>query len=121
MLNDISDQWNRFLELEYANEILMGVGAIILIIAVLKIIRSSLKMLFWVVLGSIGFFSLSYGFNSSGGSLPGGFGSDRPVDLAEIVRDGREDVLRVLCERMPALEKGLQLKESAEDLLIIDQ
>ena len=127
MLNDISDQWNRFLEFEYAYEILMGVGAIILIIAVLKIIRSSLKMLFWVVLGSIGFLSLSYGFNNGSGTLPGGFGSDRTIDLADIVRDGKEDVLRVLCERMPGLQKGLQQDLQGlqpidtQDLLIIEQ
>lgn len=127
MLNDISDQWNRFLEFEYAYEILMGVGAIILIIAVLKIIRSSLKMLFWVVLGSIGFLSFSYGFNNGDGTLPGGFGSDRPIDLADIVRDGKEDVLRVLCERMPDLQKGLQQDLQGlqpidtQDLLIIEQ
>lgn len=124
MLNDISNYWNRFLEYEYAYEVLMGVGAIILIVAVLKIIRSSLKMLFWVVLGSIGFLSFSYGFNNGDGTLPGGFGSDRPIDLADIVRDGKEDVLRVLCERMPGLQQnlpqGLQPIDT-EDLLIIEQ
>jgi len=124
MLNDISEYWNRFLAYEYAYEILMGVGAIILIIAILKIIRSSLKMLFWVVLGSIGFLSFSYGFNNGDGTLPGGFGSDRPIDLADIVRDGKQDVLRVLCERLPGLQQGLQNGVNSigsEDLLIIDK
>jgi len=80
-----------------------------------------------VVLGSIGFLSFSYGFNNGDGTLPGGFGSDRPIDLADIVRDGKEDVLRVLCERMPDLQNGLRqdLQElkpiDTQDLLIIEQ
>ena len=105
MLTDIQDYWSGFLNYEYSNEILMGIGVFLFIIAALKIIRSSLKLLFWVVLGTLGAFSFSYGYNDGNSGLPQ-IAAERAasIDLADIVRDGKEDVLRVLCERLPGLE-----------------
>ena len=104
MLTDIQDFCLRFLDYEYSNEILMGIGVFLFIIAALKIIRSSLKLLFWVILGTLGAFSFSYGYNDGNAGLPQ-IAAERAdsIDLADIVRDGKEDVLRVLCERMPGL------------------
>jgi len=104
MLTDIQNYWLRFLNYEYSNEILMGIGVFLFIVAALKIIRSSLKLLFWVLLGTLGAFSFSFGYNDGNSGLPQ-IAAERAasIDLADIVRDGKEDVLRVLCERLPGL------------------
>lgn len=99
MLEDVLNLWARFESIEYSYEILMGIGGLLIIIAALKIIRSSLKVLFWVVLGAIGFASFSYGMNRGDSQLTREL--DGRIDIADIIRDGKEDVLRVLCEKLP--------------------
>ena len=99
MLQDIQNYWARFEAFEYSYEILMGVGGLLVIIAALKIIRSSLKVLFWVVLGAIGVVSFSYGMNRGDSDLANEL--DGKLDIPSLIADGKEDVLRVLCERLP--------------------
>ena len=99
MLEDVLNLWARFESIEYSYEILMGIGGLLIIIAALKIIRSSLKVLFWVVLGAIGFASFSYGMNRGDSQMTREL--DGRIDIADIIRDGKEDVLRVLCEKLP--------------------
>ena len=99
MLQDAQNLWARFEAFEFSYEILMGVGGLLVIIAALKIIRSSLKVLFWVVLGAIGVVSFSYGMNRGDSSITREF--DDKIDIGELIRDGREDVLRVMCEKLP--------------------
>lgn len=104
MIEDIQQYWQRFLEYEYANELMMGIGVLLFIIAALKIIRSSLKLLFWVFLGTLGATAFSYGYNSGDIFLPGDVGSASRFDLSALIRDGKEDALRLLCERLPGYQ-----------------
>ena len=99
MLQDAQVLWARFEAFEYSYAILMGVGGLLVIIAALKIIRSSLKVLFWVVLGAVGVVSFSYGMNRGDSDITREL--EQKVDIADVFREGKEDVLRVLCEKLP--------------------
>lgn len=92
----------EFLSFEYASEILLLAGALLLIVGVLKILSSSLKMLIWVVLASLGALSVAYGMKGSGLDLPYPAAG---LELDAWLEPGREissDVLRVMCERLEA-------------------
>ncbi len=104
MIEDLQRYWQEFLGFEYANELMMGIGVLLFIIAALKIIRSSLKLLFWVLLGTLGAASFSYGYNIHKGILPGDLGVIERFDLSALIRDGKEDALRLLCEKLPGFE-----------------
>jgi len=98
MQNQIMDYWHQFLQLEFANEILMIFGAMLVLIGVMRIIKSSLRLVFWVLLSGIGVASVSYGMNGSSINLPGTGGS-----LTELVHQRKEipaDALRVLCLKL---------------------
>lgn len=99
MLNEIQAMWHRFEAFEFSYEVLMGVGALLLIVAILKIIRSSLTVFFWVVLGGIGAASFSYGMSGGDSNIANELGEK--ADLSDIMREGKEDVLRILCEKLP--------------------
>ncbi len=104
MIEDFQRYWQQFLDFEYANEFMMGVGVLLFIIAALKIIRSSLKLLFWVVLGTLGAATFSYGYNSDKGILPINGSAIERFDLSALIRDGKEDALRLLCEKLPGIQ-----------------
>jgi len=93
------EYWQAFQHFEYANEVMMVFGALLVFIAVLKIVRSSLKLAFWVLLAGVGAASVSYGMNGSPINLPG----TGNINLEDIVGPGKNmsvDVLRVLCVKL---------------------
>ncbi len=92
------EQFQSFLQLDYADEILIGVGVLLVIFSVIKIISSSLKMLFWVFLAAIGAVSLSYGFEQSPFDLPGINAVSFP-SLADIAANADSDVLKFVCDK----------------------
>jgi len=99
MQNQLMDYWERFLQFEFANEVLMIGGAILVLIGVMRIIKSSLRLVFWVLLSGIGIASVSYGMTGSGIDLPGTEGRS----LTDIVDQGKDipiDALRVLCLKL---------------------
>ena len=92
------DYWHQFLQFEFANEVLMIGGAMLVLIGVMRIIKSSLRLVFWVLLSGIGVASVSYGMTGSTINLPGTNGS-----VTDIVDQGKEiplDALRVLCLKL---------------------
>ena len=99
------EYWQAFQNFEYANEVMIICGALLVFIAALKIVRSSLKMIFWVILAGVGAASVSYGMNGSPINLPG----TGNINLEDIVGPGKNmsrDVLQVLCEKLSASEGG---------------
>ena len=48
------EYWEEFQKFEFANETLMVVGGLLVLFAVFQIIKSSVKLVFWVILGSLG-------------------------------------------------------------------
>lgn len=90
----------EFLKFEFASEILLLAGVLLLLVAVLKILSSGIRMLIWVVVASLGAMSVAYGMKGSGIDLPYPAAA---VDLDALLEPGREistDVLRVMCERL---------------------
>lgn len=95
--------WDNFRQLEFSNEILIIVGALVLIIGVMRIISSGLKMLFWVILCALGMGSIAYGTNQRELSLP----FNESNEIAEYVGTGKElssDALRLLCDKLDTAE-----------------
>ena len=95
------DYLEAFLSAEHAGEILIALGALLLFVGVLRIVRHGLTLAFWVLLCGVGAASLSYGMKRSSIDLPALPGAS--PTLAERVALGRDisaDVLRVLCRRL---------------------
>lgn len=70
------EYWEAFQEFEFSNETLMVVGGLLVFIAAMQIIKSSMKLLFWVVLAGVGAFGALYGHDRSAVRLPEGLIDD---------------------------------------------
>lgn len=64
------EYWEAFQEFEFSNETLMVVGALLVLIAVMQIIKSSVKLIFWVLLAGVGALGALYGHDRSAVRLP---------------------------------------------------
>ncbi|NND89724.1 MAG: hypothetical protein HKN42_02585 [Granulosicoccus sp.] len=95
------DNWQAFLRLDFADELMLVVGALLIIIGIVQIVRSSLKMLFWVVLACIGVISTSYGMQHSPYDLPA-LHSMQLSDIRELTPQLNSDVLEFLCQKLEA-------------------
>jgi len=93
------EYWQEFIRYEHANSIMMAVGALLIFISVLKIVKSSLVMLFWVSLAGIGAASLAYGFEHSPYELPA-LDSLKVTDIKKFAPELDTDVLNLLCEKI---------------------
>lgn len=93
------EYWQQFIRYDHANEIMIAVGLFLVGFSILRIINSSLKLLFWVVLALLGSASLSYGFQHSPYDLPA-LDKLRASDLQDIALGSNNDVLRFLCEKL---------------------
>ncbi len=96
------EQWQSFINSEYADEIMIGVGVVLVLFSVMKIVSSSLKMLFWVVLAGLGSASLSYGFQHSPLDLPA-LNAGRLSDLTDLAAGADSEVLKFLCQKLNAV------------------
>lgn len=97
--------WHQFQQFEYANEVMLVVGAVLVFIGALQIVRSSLKMLFWVLIAGLGAASLTYGMQQSPYDLPS-FNTpslDR-AHLSNMVDGKDQEVLEYLCQRLETSE-----------------
>jgi len=64
------EYWEEFQKFEFSNETLMVLGGLLLVFALFQILKSSMKLVFWVILGSCGAFSALYGYDQSAVRLP---------------------------------------------------
>jgi hypothetical protein len=93
----------QFLSFDYADEVMIALGAFLVFTGVTRIIKSSMTMIIWVALSGFGVASVSYGMNRSAIDLP--FLSDPQAGLSELsdlASPGKSlsaDALAVLCDR----------------------
>ena len=99
------EYWRAFLAFEYANEVMMILGTFLVVVGVMKIVRSSIKLVFWVLLSGLGVASVSYGMSNSPLDLPGinNFGMS---DLERLRSGLSTDVLKLLCIKLDELGGG---------------
>ncbi len=93
------EYWQEFIRYEHANSVMMSVGALLVFISIMQIIKSSFKMLFWVTLAGLGAASLSYGFEHSPFDLPA-LDKLSVTDIKNMAPDMDGDVLDFLCQRI---------------------
>ena len=106
----ILDYWHQFRNMAYSDELLIALGALLLIIGVIKIVKSSLTMLFWVILSGLGLTAISQGLDRS----PFEVANANQEKLEEVVGAGKEmtaDVLAVLCRKLDENEL-MQLQQN---------
>lgn len=107
---EIFEFWNQFRALSYSDELLIGIGALLLIFGIIKIVKSSLTMLFWVLLSGLGLAAISQGLDKS----PFQIAAANKDQLSDYVGAGKEmsaDVLNVLCKKLDENEL-LQLQQN---------
>ena len=95
---DFQRHWEAFQQQPYSDLIMIAFGGLLLLIGVLKIIRSSLKMLFWVVLSAVGIASIAHGMDES----PFEFATEKTDDLSGYVVAGKElssEVMQLMCSK----------------------
>ena len=93
--------WQQFQQFEFANEVMLVVGFLLVFIGALQIVRSSLKLLFWVLVAGLGAISATYGMQQSEYDLPS-FDATRlnGSSLSELVAGKDRDVLEYLCQKL---------------------
>jgi len=64
------EYWEAFQRFEFSNETMMVVGGLFVVIAMLQILKNSMKLLFWVFLAILGGFGAMYGYDRSAVRLP---------------------------------------------------
>lgn len=64
------EYWEAFQDFEFSNETLMVVGGLLVLVAILQIIKSSMKLAFWVLLAALGGWGALYGYDRSSVRLP---------------------------------------------------
>lgn len=102
----IVDYWNDFRAMTYSDELLIAVGAILLIFGVLKIVKSSLTMLLWVVLSGVGLTSIAQGLDQN----PLQLAATQKEQMGDYIDAGKEmsaDVLEVLCRKLDENQFGV--------------
>ncbi len=92
------EYWHDFIRYEHANGIMMAVGAIFVFVSIMQIIKSSLKLLLWVLVAGVGAASISYGFEHSPYDLPA-LDNLTLSDLRELAPGADNDVLQYLCQK----------------------
>ena len=92
------EYWQEFLRYEHANGIMMAVGAVLVFISILKIVKSSLKLLLWVLIAGVGAASIAYGFEHSPYDLPA-LNNLTLDDIKEMAPGVNNDVLQYLCQK----------------------
>ncbi len=102
MLNFI-DNWKDFRALAYSDELLIGLGAMIFLFSILKIVKSSATTLFWVVLSGLGLTGISQGLDNN----PFVAAAARDTPITGYIDSGKElstDALGILCRKMEETE-----------------
>ncbi len=95
----VLDYWNNFRAMAYSDELLIGIGAVLLIVGVIRIVKSSLTMLFWVILSGLGLTAISQGLDQS----PFQLAENHKNQVGDYIGAGKEmsaDVLAVLCKKL---------------------
>ena len=93
--------WQQFQQFEFANEVMLVVGVLLVFIGALQIVRSSLKLLFWVLIAGVGAISATYGMQQSPYDLPS-FNTTtlNGSNLSDLVAGKDRDVLEYLCQKL---------------------
>lgn len=100
---EIFDYWHQFRSMAYSDELLIAVGALLLLVGIIKIVKSSLTMLFWVILSGLGLAAISQGLDQS----PFQLAVANKDQLSDYLGAGKEmsaDVLNVLCRKLDEKE-----------------
>ena len=93
--------WQQFQQFEYASEIMLIAGALLVFIGALQIVRSSLKLLFWVLIAGLGAISATYGMQQSPYDLPSlNTAAFNGSSLSDMVAGKDQDVLEYLCQKL---------------------
>lgn len=101
------DTIERIVQFEYFNELLIGVGALLVIIGVLKILGSSIKLLIWVAMACIGAFAVNFGMQRASLSVPVSLSEE----LKSLVGPGKAlsaNALQALCRKLDDSEAATQ-------------
>ncbi len=96
---EILDYWQQFRDYPQSDAVLIGVGGIMLIFGVLKIVKSSLVMLFWVALSGLGLSSIAVALDQN----PIQFATankDRVDGYLDAGKELSADALQVLCRKL---------------------
>ncbi|MBF0621767.1 MAG: hypothetical protein HQL54_07535 [Magnetococcales bacterium] len=87
--------------------IIMGIGALLVLIGFIKIISNGLTLLIWVVLVVVGAFGVNYGLSMRNGELP-----TEMTSILELLEPGAEmsrEALASICEKITEEGDGSSL------------
>ena len=94
--------WEAFRGLPHADELLVAAGALLTLIAVMRIARRGLSLFLWVLLAGAGLGVMAHGSGRAPWQPP----ALRGANLSELLGDGgrvSRDALGLLCERLERL------------------
>lgn len=104
--------WNELLGFEYINEILIGVGVLLVVIGLFKILRNGLRIVLWIALTVVGGFGVAHGLDRSSNSVT----IDLSDKLGPLIEPGKEFLIEKLQNACRILDTS-DSAQSAGDLI----
>jgi len=108
MINFI-EFWKDFRAFAYSDEIFIGIGAMLLIVSILKIVKSSAVMMFWVALSGLGLTGIYQGLDRNPMQLAASKPAAQAIDYLDTGKEISTDALGILCRKMEETQQ-LQLE-----------
>jgi len=100
---DFINYWKDFRSLPYSDELLIGLGAMLLIVSILKIVRNSFTMMFWVALAGFGLTGIAQGLDHNP-FVSAAVKHNPVVDYIDSGKDISADALEILCRKLEETE-----------------
>lgn len=91
--------WNQILNYQYINEILIGIGALLVLVGFFKIVRNGLRIILWILLTALGCFGVAYGLDRSTNPAT----ANLSAELGSFVEPGKEffiEKLQNVCQSL---------------------
>lgn len=102
------EQVSEFLNYRYASEVLMVVGMVLALMSILRVMKSSLTLIFWFVLAILGSGTFMYGFKNSDYDALAGIKEVTMTSIGSLGKDTPVEVLQALCVKLEAM--GIDIK-----------
>lgn len=98
--------WNEFRAFSYSDEFLIGIGAMLLIVSILKMVKTSATMLIWLGLSAIGLGGIYQGLDRNPLKVANA-AANHGGQISGYIDSGKElsaDALKVLCRKLDETE-----------------
>jgi len=108
-INQLIELWQSFMNSEFSTEALVAGGGVMVVFGIVRIIKSSFKLVLYVLMVIIGGCAMAYANQHATFKLP----NNLQASIGSLALPGRDlsvDALRTMCEKVSLLDEAGQLQ-----------